>query len=100
MGKVIYRYMLLLALCLPFAQSAMAKDSDRALELLKNGEILSLTEILQLVGSKVHGKLVEVELEEKHGKVVYDIDFLAENGVVMEMLVHPKTGEILSLEED
>jgi len=100
MAKPKFQHALLLLLALMLAQTAMAKDSDRARELLKTGDILSLSEILQQVSSKVPGKLLEVSLEEKRGEVVYEIEFLGEDGVVMEMLVDAKTAKILSIEVD
>lgn len=100
MVRTVYRHVFFILCCCLVAQSAAAGDSERARELLKNGEILSLSEILSQVSSKIPGKLLEVELEERKGRVVYEIEFLGEDGVVIKMLVEAKTGVILSVEVD
>ena len=80
-----------------FVNTAWAKDSERARELLAKGEILSLSDILTRVSSQVPGKILEIKLEEEKGEVVYEIEFLAEDGVVMEMYIDAKTAKILSV---
>ena len=80
------------------SNTAWAKDSERARELLSKGEILSLSEILARVSNQVPGKILEIKLEEEKGEVVYEIEFLGEDGVVMEMYLDAKTAKILSVE--
>lgn len=79
---------------------AWAGDHERARELLERGEILSLTEIIRQTNTEIPGKILEVELEEKGGLIVYEVEFLEEHGVVKEMLIDAKTGRIISVEED
>jgi uncharacterized membrane protein YkoI len=50
--------------------------------------------------SQVPGKILEVELEEKGDMVVYEVEFLSEHGVVMEMLIDARTGRLISVKED
>ena len=79
---------------------AWAGDHERARLLLEQGKIMSLSEILQQTNTTIPGKILEVELEEKGGLVVYEIEFLGEKGVVMEMLIDARDGRIISVEED
>jgi len=79
---------------------AWADDHERARKLLEQGEILSLSEILKQTRTQVPGKILEVELEEKGKLIVYEIEFLSEQGVVMEMLIDARTGKFLSVKED
>jgi uncharacterized membrane protein YkoI len=79
---------------------AWAGDHERARALLEQGKILSLSEIMKQANSRVPGKILEVELEEKGGKVVYEIEFLSEHNVVMEMLIDARTGRLISVKED
>jgi len=96
-GKILLNIIVVLIFS-TFVNTAWAKDSDRARELLTKGEILSLSDILARVSSQVPGKILEIKLEEKKGEVVYEIEFLAEDGVVMEMYLDAKTAKILSIE--
>lgn len=76
------------------------KDFERAYTLLEQGEILSLSEIIERTSERFPGKILEIELEEKDDVIIYEIEFLGEGGVVMKMYIHAKTGEILSVKED
>lgn len=79
---------------------AWAGDHERARSLLEQGKILSLSEIMNQTRSQFPGKVLEVELEEEDGLIVYKIEFLDVNDVVMEMLINAQTGELISVEED
>jgi len=79
---------------------AWAGDHERARALLEQGEILSLSEIMNQANSRIPGKILEVELEEKHGRIVYEIEFLGDQGVVMKMLIDARTGQLISVKED
>ena len=82
------------------ATTAWAGDHERARALLEQGEILSLSEIMKQADLRVPGKILDVDLEEKDGSIVYEIEFLSDQGVIMEMTVDARTGELISLEED
>ena len=77
-------------------------DHERARELVKSGEIIALEQLLQKIvaGEKGHLRLLEAELEEKSGRLVYELELVDEKGVVREMLFDAKTGEALGEEED
>jgi len=77
-----------------------AGDHERARTLLEQGKILSLSEIMKQNSAQFPGKILEVELEEEDGLIVYKIEFLDANDVVMEMLVDAQTGKLISVEED
>lgn len=79
---------------------ARAGDHERARTLLEQGEILSLSEIMKQTSIEFPGKLLEVELEEEDGLIVYKIEYLGEHDVIMEMLIDARTGRLISVEED
>jgi uncharacterized membrane protein YkoI len=72
-------------------------DHERARELVKSGEILPLEQLLQKVVNNDSGKLrlLEAELEDKSGRLVYELELVDEQGVVRELLFDAKTGEAL-----
>ena len=78
------------------------EDHERARELVKSGEIISLEQLLQNISASEAGKLrlLEVELETKKQRLVYELELVDEKGVVREMLFDAKTGEALGEEDD
>jgi uncharacterized membrane protein YkoI len=75
-------------------------DYDRAQQLREAGEILPLETILQKLHTSHPGKVLEVELENEHGQVIYEIEILDDNGKVWEIKVNAKTGERLQKVKD
>jgi len=70
-------------------------DHDRARAAMERGEILPLREIMERAETDYPGRLLEVELETKHGKFVYDIEILAADGRLIELLYDARDGALL-----
>ena len=91
-------------LCLFFIGSNVWADEDheRARELVRRGEIIALEQLMQQIINQQEGKprLLEAELEEKSGRLVYELELIDEQGVVRELLFDAKTGEALGAEDD
>lgn len=75
-------------------------DYDTARKLREAGDILPLETILHKLNQTHPGKVLEVELEKKHGRVIYEIELLDANGKVWEFKVDPRSGEVLKQEEE
>ena len=75
-------------------------DHDEAKRLLDSGDILALEIVLQKVREIQPGKILEVELETKHSKKVYEIELLTPDSRVLELLFDARTGEHLSTEKE
>ena len=77
-------------------------DHERARELLKSGEIISLQALLQKINDSGLGKLrlLEAELEHEDGRLIYELELVDEKGVVRELLFDAKTGEVFNEEDD
>ncbi len=77
-----------------------SEDLDQAeiRELVRQGEILPLETILARFPSDEYGKLLDLEVESKHGGVVYEFEFLRADGHVIEIDVDARTGRILEQE--
>lgn len=58
--------------------------------------ILPLEEILQRVKAQNPGRVVETDLEHKHGRYVYEIDVVSNDGVKKELKYDAKTGALIS----
>lgn len=91
----------LAALILAVAAAAGRADGDdheRARAALERGEVLPLRALLDRTAADVPGRLLEVELEEDDGRLVYEVEVLAEGGRVVELVYDARTGELLGAE--
>jgi len=75
-------------------------DHDRAKALRERGDIRPLDEILEKARKNFGGKMIEVELEEEHGKIIYELEFIRKNGVVLELKYDAKTGKLLKIKKE
>lgn len=73
-------------------------DQEEILELVKQGKIKPLTHLLEQNRARLKGHLLDVEVEHEHGRLVYEIEMLGEDGVVREFYLDPVTGRILKEE--
>jgi hypothetical protein len=81
-------------------QRTRPTDADKALSGVRRGEMLPLEKILAGVQSRFPGEVIGVELSENDGVPEYEIKILSAGGRVLEIEVDPRTGSILSVDED
>ena len=86
-------------LCLGMAPRADS-DHDQARRLQQAGDILPLEKILDRVQAIQAGRVIEVELEQKHGQYIYEIESVDAGGQVHEMKFDAKSGKLLSIKKD
>jgi uncharacterized membrane protein YkoI len=78
---------------------AVADDGQmQARRLVSEGRILALEEILTNIRQFRPGQILEVEFEEKHDRMIYEIEILDTQGTVWELKVDAVTGELLEQE--
>jgi uncharacterized membrane protein YkoI len=70
-------------------------DYDSARQLRESGDILPLETILKRLEKSHPGKVLEVEMESRHGQLLYEIELLDKQGKVWELMVDPRSGEII-----
>ena len=93
--------LLTLSLLLGGQQHVLADDDhERARELREAGEILPLETILAKVRALGMGQVLEVDLKKKHGRHVYKIETLDQQGVVWELVFDARSGEQLKQERE
>ncbi|KQT41562.1 peptidase M4 [Methylophilus sp. Leaf459] len=71
-----------------------------AAQLAAKGQILSLEKISRLAKSHKPGEILEVELEKKHGRYLYEVEILDARSQVWELKLDAKTGQLLKMELD
>ena len=77
-----------------------AREHEEMRAALQRGEALPLARILAIAQEKVPGDVIEVELENKRGALVYEIKVLTESGRVREIKIDARQGTILKIEDD
>jgi uncharacterized membrane protein YkoI len=80
-----------------------AKDlnQDEVLALRQQGIILPLEQFIeQALGRYPGSKLLEAELEKKHGVLIYEIELLTADGVVRELKFDARDTRLLDDKED
>ena len=70
-------------------------DHDRARQALEAGEILPLKTVMERIDRNASGQVMEVELERKHGRWVYEIKVLRPGGALVKLLVDASDGTII-----
>ncbi|MDH5395466.1 MAG: PepSY domain-containing protein [Gammaproteobacteria bacterium] len=75
-------------------------DHDKARELSEAGKILPLETILEKVKEEKRGRVLEVELEDKHGRYYYSIELLDINGKVWEEEYDAMSGKLLKRKQE
>lgn len=84
----------------PTAHASDAHDHEQARQAVLRGEVLPLAQILgQLALQRPQAKVLEVELERKGGRWIYEIKQLEANGQLIKLKLNAQTGEVLHLQE-
>lgn len=86
---------LVAALAVGAVAPASASDHDRARRAVEEGRILPLKEILARAQAVSPGQVIEAELEDEGGIVIYEIKILTVDGRVMKLSYNAATGELL-----
>lgn len=79
-----------------YADSEFSRSEIR--QLVKEGKILSLEVIMAHYPEKEYGRLLDLEVETEHGKIVYELEFLRGDGRVLEIEVDASSGLTLKRE--
>lgn len=88
------------ALALPLPSNAdeqrdPRRDHDRARRALEAGEILPLKTVLETLARDTPGQVMEVELERKGERWVYEIKLLRAGGSLVKLKVDARDGTII-----
>lgn len=76
------------------------RDHDEALHAREDGSVLTLTQVLAIVGPKIDGEIIETEFEYEGGIPVYEFKYVNRKGQVREFYADARTGAILKDEPD
>jgi len=74
--------------------------ADKVWELKQSGKIMPLEDLIKQVRRDYPGRIIEIELDDDDGRYVYELELVDENGVVWDLDVDAKTGQVLKYEQD
>jgi uncharacterized membrane protein YkoI len=95
MGRLTKTPRLLIFLAFSASAGVTPADYEEAYRLREAGEILPLAEILEAQVQHRPGKVLEVELERKGGRLLYEIQVLDEAGTVWELYYDAVSGALV-----
>ncbi|MEQ9491006.1 MAG: PepSY domain-containing protein [Alphaproteobacteria bacterium] len=72
-------------------------DHDRVRRAVERGEILPLTDILKRLSKEYPGQLIEAELEDEDGEMIYELVILSEDGRVYKLYYNARNGDLLKV---
>lgn len=87
--------LVLALLCAGPSQAGDAHDQDRARQALEAGEILPLRTILEKIERNYPGQVMEVDLERKETRWVYEIKVLRTGGELIKLKLDARDGALL-----
>jgi uncharacterized membrane protein YkoI len=70
-------------------------DHEQARQLKEAGKILPLQEIIKAAQAEQPGRVIEVDLEIKDGRHVYEVELLDSRGEVWEFYFDATSGELI-----
>lgn len=69
-------------------------------ESLRSGSVLPLEQALEIQARELPGEVLKVELEDEHGRAIYEIKVLAGDGRVRKIKLDAKSGLLTEIEDD
>ena len=82
-----------------FLPSHASDDHEQARQLVEQGDILPLELVLSNLPEQVE-RILKVELEQEHGRRVYEVEILNSQGQVKEYVFDAKNGKIIKMENE
>lgn len=74
--------------------------ADEVRKLKESGDIMPLEGLLKRVRQDYPGRVIEIELDEEDGRYVYELEIVDEDGIVWEIDLDARSGELLERERD
>jgi uncharacterized membrane protein YkoI len=75
-------------------------NAQQIRQLVKQGKILPLETILKKYQPMAQGRLLDLEVEREHGLIVYELEFLKEDGEVHKLVINAADGRLIKQEID
>lgn len=97
MFKVLLHCVLLAVALAGFSAPGIADgDHDRARAAVQAGRVVPLRDLLDEVARDFKGDMLEVELDEDDGRLVYHLKLLTPDGSILKLLYDARTKELIA----
>jgi len=83
---------------LSLAADQYGEQSDRALRWLEAGKVISFESLMEQHRQRLEGRLLDLEIEEEGGRIIYELEILRADSIVYEIKIDAQTGEWLTEE--
>lgn len=80
------------------AWSDKKKNDEGDIAALAIDAKVTIYQAIKTASEKIHGTVVEAELEKKHGKTVWEVEVLGADGKVTEVHIDAATGAVIDTE--
>ncbi len=86
---------MMIGLCVFVAAGIVYADGGHQKEKIEmaNKAKVSLEEAIQLASKEMQGTIIEAELEEEHGSLMWDLEFVTADGQIREVHLDAVTGQ-------
>lgn len=74
-------------------------ESKETIEMAAAAKVM-IDQAIKTASEKVSGKVIEVELEKKHDKLVWEVEVVTAENKVMEVHIDAETGAVIDVEEE
>ncbi len=75
-------------------------DLDRLRDAVGRGEVMALSDLQAEVRRAFPGEIIRVELDEDDGRFIYEFKVLKPNGRLVEIEMDAKDGRVLDIDDD
>lgn len=99
-GRHILHVVWIASVLLATTGTAVSADVDRVRELRSTQSILPLSEILEDIEKTYPGKVIDVELEEEHDQIIYEIELIGDDRKVIQLNIDAKNGRLIREGDD
>ena len=81
----------------PATSDAGDNDHELARQALRQGQVLPLRTVLDLVEQQYPGQVIKVEFDREDGRFVYEIRLLQNDGKVVKLEIDAGSGKLISM---
>ena len=97
--KTILALCLALPLALTAAGTAFGKSEAKEKLQLSQDAKVTVEEAIKTATAKVPGKVIEAEIEKKHGKAVWEVEIATADNRIMEVHLDSASGAVIDVQE-
>ena len=83
-----------------YAYAQSAQTDTPAAQATETAPQIDIVKAIEIAKAEVPGTVMEAELDDKHDKLVYEVEIETEDGKEMEVEIDAASGEVLEVEED